>query len=220
MSFPFKLIRVPGVDALARLAELRTAGGLYPVMIGTSESLERMLETLEENDETTVEQCIAQAGALDPLAALAEAEQEYGDLEPPQGEWPEAARPPDTLIGHTDTLSGEPHPEVLIALIPAAEPWMVPCHLRIGDWNGCPPAYVHAAMFKRWYERYGATVATIADDIIEMQVERPPTTRDEAMLLAREQYLYCPDIVEQGTETLEVLAASLLDGKLWFFWWD
>jgi hypothetical protein len=40
------------------------------------------------------------------------------------------------------------------------------------------------------------------------------------MLLARDQYLYCEDNVEQWTRTLEALAARLLRGEAWYFWWD
>jgi Domain of unknown function (DUF4253) len=45
-------------------------------------------------------------------------------------------------------------------------------------------------------------------------------TRKDALDLAREQYIYCSDIVSQGTGTLEALAAGLLGGTAWFFWWD
>jgi hypothetical protein len=31
---------------------------------------------------------------------------------------------------------------------------------------------------------------------------------------------YCPDIVEQGVESVSALAAHLLDSPLWYFWWD
>jgi hypothetical protein len=31
---------------------------------------------------------------------------------------------------------------------------------------------------------------------------------------------YCEDVVLQGTLTLERLAATLLHGRVWFFWWD
>ena len=40
------------------------------------------------------------------------------------------------------------------------------------------------------------------------------------MALAREQFVYCPDIVYQGTGTLAGLAAALLEGTTWYFWWD
>jgi len=38
--------------------------------------------------------------------------------------------------------------------------------------------------------------------------------------LAREQYAYCNDLVDQGTESVAALAAGLLDGTVWYFWWD
>ncbi len=57
-------------------------------------------------------------------------------------------------------------------------------------------------------------------DVIEMRVARPPTTREDAMALANEQYAYCEDIVHQGVESLSNLAATLLNGTVWFFWWD
>jgi hypothetical protein len=38
--------------------------------------------------------------------------------------------------------------------------------------------------------------------------------------LAQAQYVYCPDIVDQGVESIEALAATLLGDPRWFFWWD
>jgi hypothetical protein len=73
---------------------------------------------------------------------------------------------------------------------------------------------------KYWQERYGAEVVGVTHDVVEMLISRPPRTRAQALELAREQCLYCSDIVLQGTNTLDVLAASLLDGTTWFFWWD
>jgi hypothetical protein len=60
----------------------------------------------------------------------------------------------------------------------------------------------------------------IAGDVVEMAVARPPRTRDEAIALAKEQYAYSPDIVDQGTETIDVLAAEIIGQPRWFFWWD
>lgn len=33
-------------------------------------------------------------------------------------------------------------------------------------------------------------------------------------------YALCADIVDQGTESIEALAAQLLVSNSWFFWWD
>jgi hypothetical protein len=53
-----------------------------------------------------------------------------------------------------------------------------------------------------------------------LRVARRPATREAALELAREQYLYCNDIVDQGTGSLSGLAASLTTDDWWFFWWD
>ncbi len=37
---------------------------------------------------------------------------------------------------------------------------------------------------------------------------------------AREQYAWCPDIVDQGCESVGVLADTLAQSTVWFFWWD
>jgi hypothetical protein len=38
--------------------------------------------------------------------------------------------------------------------------------------------------------------------------------------VGHEHYAYAPDIVDQGTETIDALAAGLLGGTAWYFWWD
>jgi len=53
-----------------------------------------------------------------------------------------------------------------------------------------------------------------------MLVDKPPHSQTEALALANEHFAYCEDIVTQGVGTIEGLAATLLEGKTWFFWWD
>ncbi len=43
--------------------------------------------------------------------------------------------------------------------------------------------------------------------------------RREALKLAREQYLYCGDIVSQGVGSIAGLAAILEVSTHWYFWW-
>jgi Domain of unknown function (DUF4253) len=57
-------------------------------------------------------------------------------------------------------------------------------------------------------------------DTIELGVAHPPTNREHAIALAYEQFAYCSDIVDHGGGTLDALAATLLNGSVWFFWWD
>jgi hypothetical protein len=220
MNYPFEIVRVPGRSALEELRALATQGRGYPVLLGTEENLAMLAQLMEENDDE-YEELLAEAEELDPqewLRERAEGDPEY--YEEPHGEWPGEFVPSDSFSGHTNIVSGEPYKEVLIALLPIEASWQAPCMLKTGGWNECPFPAEHASLFRVWEERYGAKVVTITGDTIEMSVERPPATREEALALAHQQYLYCPDIVQQGTDTIEALAAVLQKGTVWFFWWD
>ena len=57
--------------------------------------------------------------------------------------------------------------------------------------------------------------------ILEMRVLQPPATFHEALALAKEQYLYAPDVVDQWLGgNLNTLVKMLLNGPVWRFWWD
>lgn len=83
-----------------------------------------------------------------------------------------------------------------------------------------PSPELQVAVWREWGRRYGAVPACITSDVIECAVARPPQSRDEAFRLATEQWMYCEDIVSQGTETVEYLVQTLLRAPAWFFWWD
>lgn len=223
MDFPHELHRIPGADAPTSLQALRDKGAGVPVILGDAEALERAVECWEVNSERTTAELIASALEIDPLRWLAEREEddaEHYAIDP--APWPADGEAPPTgaLSAHRDVLTGNPHDEVFIAVIPTDQPWTLPCHLRIGGWNEMPQADEHAALFKLWSQTHGATVACIADDVIEFTVARPPRTRDEALALAKQHYIYCPDIVHQGVGSVEALAATLLGAGVWYFWWD
>ena len=60
----------------------------------------------------------------------------------------------------------------------------------------------------------------MTSDVLEMWVPRPPESPEAALALARAQYQYAPDVVQQGVEDVQTLAAALQDGHAWYFWWD
>lgn len=142
-------------------------------------------------------------------------------LDGPLGVWPDT--PPEGSVAYTpplDYLAGKPFPEAVILLIPTADPTTIPAHLRWGGWNANPPAEHHVAALRSWRDRYGAELVTLTHDVMELRVERRPQTREEALDLAREQYRYCSDIVDQGVGDLSALAALLMTSDWWYFWWD
>lgn len=116
--------------------------------------------------------------------------------------------------------TGAPLAQVHIVVVPTDDPTAVPAYLRWGGWNACPGPEMHVATLRRWRDAYGAELVGMSGDVLNLKVTRRPASRDEAMALAFEQFLYCPDIVLQGTNTFEPLALALMEGDWWYFWWD
>lgn len=107
-------------------------------------------------------------------------------------------------------------------VIPVKRPWHIPAFLGFGGWNACPPAEIHVALLKSWYERYGAEPVILGKDSLFLSVQKPIQTKDEALKVAREHFAYCPDNIVQGggDNTLSGCANDILKAKIWHFWWD
>jgi hypothetical protein len=142
------------------------------------------------------------------------------EREPKLGEWPAVASPMPELSVAIDFQTGQPLSTVQIGLIPTDDWTTVPAHMHWGGWNACPQPEDHVAAFRSWRDRYGTELVGLSGDTLNLRVRRRPATRAEALELAREQYLYCNDIIDQGAGTLSELAASLMASDWWFFWWD
>ncbi len=145
------------------------------------------------------------------------------DEEFEESDWPLDVVPDDKLQAlqtwDPDTGSRELE-SVFIILVRADYSWEVPAKLLYGGWNDCPVPQVHVGFSKRWFRMHDAEIISIGRATIEMRVGKPPSTRDEALELAREQFVYCPDSVDQGAGSVPSLAAELLNGLVWHFWWD
>jgi len=152
-------------------------------------------------------------------AMLRDLEQD-GPREPEVGEWPDEAPASVGLSVAFDILSKRPLERVHIALIPTDDWTTIPAHLFWGGWNACPGPESHVAALRSWRERFGAELVGLSFDTMNLRVKRRPQTRAEALELAREQYVYCEDIIDQGVGTLSQLAAALMANDWWYFWWD
>jgi hypothetical protein len=223
VTLPYETLIVSGVEAVSACLRLRAegAGRFTPVILGDPKNLSVLLSGIEGNGdspETIIDrsQGINMRSFIDKR--LAEDGEVYQHVD--KGEWPENAAPSEDLVGHTNIGRGTPLKRVAICKVPTPRSWEAPAYLSYGGWNECPGAEEHVALLRYWHEKYGADVITLSNDVIECTVSRPPIDRDQALALAWEQFVYCSDIVLQGTETLSSLAATLCGGKTWFFWWD
>lgn len=144
---------------------------------------------------------------------------------PELGEWPAEGEATELTDGGYPLLvysyeTGKPLPRVHIALIPTSDPTEIPAYLRYGGWNDCPPAEYHVAFLRDQRDRYGMELVAAGFDTLEFEAARAPQTREEAIGLAREIYLYCSDTIDQGFETVSALAHSLMISRWRFIWWD
>ena len=66
-------------------------------------------------------------------------------------------------------------------------------------------------------KKYALQLTGAGGDWCEFSIDHPPT---DWMTLAKEAYKVCPDIVDQGTGTVEKLADEMKRTKRLYFWWD
>ena len=219
-------VECDGAAALARLEELRgryPSTKKYPFLIGGERQLEMLLEVMEY-EEREPAAIVAESLSIDVPAWFEERKAEFweGDRveDDVAGEWRGEAEEKDGVKAHLDIVTGAIKPVVYIGLATVGEPWMLPAAVKYGGWNVCPDAAVQCAVMRYWKERHDAEIVSIAGDVIECVVRRPPQTAEDSIALAWEQYWYCNDIVDQGTGTVANLAAGLMNSNYWFFWWD
>jgi hypothetical protein len=225
-EFPFGLIETTGDQAFNAWLELKRAGRGAPVVLGNDKSLEILMETLSARTTEAVADIIRSAERLrhpedrarqyllqsDPDAMPFESEGAE------VGEWPAAPSASTGLSVAFDVLSRRPLQRVHIALVPTDDWTTIPAHFLWGGWNECPAPEYHVAALRSWRDRFDAELVGLTFDVMNVRVGRRPDSRGDALTLAREQYLYCNDIVDQGVETLSALAAYLMADEWWYAW--
>jgi|APTNR8051073442_1049403.scaffolds.fasta_scaffold01789_8 hypothetical protein len=234
-NFPYEIITVTGESAYAEWQRLRDLGNSYPVVIGNDESLDSVIETFDMNSSAlegatlpglvlrTPEQIIAAADLISLPSDLKKWQRitHSEELNAPKENWPSTPMLfSNGLTVATDILNGRFYDNVHIVLIPTQISWEVPAFLQWGNWNACPPSEYHVAALKKWNELYGAELVGFSGDVLDIKIQRKPSSRNEAITLAREIYYYCPDTVDQGAGSITELAAALKNSNWWSIWWD
>lgn len=107
----------------------------------------------------------------------------------------------------------------LVGLVPAAQGWEVPGIL--GFYVDGRSPLDHVVVLREWNTRYAAELVSLGGEgrTLEVLVRQPPLSPADALVLALEQYSYCPGIVE-SVEDLPEHALQLQGDRSWFFWWS
>ena len=159
----------------------------------------------------------AQAFNAAAWAAARAAEDPTAYADPDPRAWPRFAA---TFRGFHALDRFAPRGPLLLALVPLDHDWQLPLAFVFGGWNDCPEPLVHAALWRRWGQAFGAEPFALGWDTADLVAVRPPADRQAALGLAREHYAYCGDLVDQGVGSLAALAAVLTGATEWAFWWD
>jgi hypothetical protein len=92
--------------------------------------------------------------------------------------------------------------------------------LRVRNTDGINydiPADSVLALALMWDRQYGLEITGAGMDWFEARFIRPPA---DWLAFAKELYAICPDIVDQGTESVEALAAEMRRSNTLYCWWD
>lgn len=83
------------------------------------------------------------------------------------------------------------------------------------NYNISPDAVI--ARLKEWDSKFGIVLYGVGFDWVEAEFKHQP---EDMPGFAKEVYSFCPDVVEQGTGTVEGLAKEMRRTNTLYLWWD
>lgn len=196
------------------------------IVCGTEEDRSYIEEALldnplsSQNSSKEIIKASAKINAKKWLTEQLEALKNEIDLNQVSGQWAGESHNKPGFTLASDIMTGAPLDGLIGAKVKTDKNWKVPAHFNFGGWNNCPSTEIHCAIWKYWQEEYGAKIVGVSNDVIEAHISKPPLTQEEAIDLAWQHYAYCNDVVDQGTETVAMLASVLMNHHCWYFWWD
>ena len=212
-------------DILSRVPAGNVREILEPLRLARVESIQQVMEMLPVAQIEALQRSLdgksVESADIDTLARAVDASGMYsfiGSTQAAAEPWPSESRSDSKL--RFACLNQKKSSQLNLVLIRVNHSCDVPAYLSFGGWNECPVPEIHVALLREWQRDYGALPACVTGDVIECIVTRPPQDQAAAMKLAAEQWIYCDDIVGQGTQSVRKLAMELWQNRQWFFWWD
>lgn len=212
-------------DIWLRLRMLVPETRFWPVILGPEDDASEWYDEYdgeELEDSSVVTNAIAEAGQEGINAWITRRVASRGLLRAaPHGSWSNSVGWNRTFSTFSRLADGHPGAFVIIALVPTPNSWEVPAFLRYcGAANEEISPADHVRMLHYWHVQHGVELVVLWNDFMELSVPRPVLDRDAALGVAWEYFVYCPDAVYQGLESIEALASSIIGSTVWSLWWD
>lgn len=173
-NLPFPAVGVTGEKAEAELLKRRELrADTTPVIVGDRESVERLIELWDEPFDGKRESELALELSPEKWFARRREDGDEYTLDDSQSEVHESGAAPMTRLAIGYDYRGVARPEVLIATLPTDDAALIPILLRFGAWNACPEAHEHAAPARYWRGKFGAEIATLSSDVIDLVASEP-----------------------------------------------
>ncbi|MFI6286125.1 DUF4253 domain-containing protein [Streptomyces sp. NPDC051018] len=190
---------------------------------------ERMSSPASHDPAVLLAQWWADHTAVDEEDDMLDADERLAVTAPFGQTWPglapsrQTATDPDHLVAEFAQAFLADRPQTRLGLVVAASGAEA---LTAAGWNG-PCNYDNAtgkfsAVVRDWEHRFAARVVAVGFATLHLSVAAPPTTEEDALLVAAEHFAFCPDNIWQGRSpyTLTAYAERLTGVHNWDFWWD
>ena len=104
-----------------------------------------------------------------------------------------------------------------VAVLKADDMFQVVEVMGTNGWNYDISTQMLIERLRTWDQRYGLTLRGAGFDWFEAAFKRKPTNM---LKFAKEVYEFCPDVVDQGTGTVEALEKEMKRSNNVYLWWD
>jgi hypothetical protein len=105
----------------------------------------------------------------------------------------------------------------IVALVKTADKYQVLQQLETNGLNYDIDTDSVISIIKKFDERYSLDLTGAAGDYCQFHINNDP---GDWLSFAKEVYEVCPDVVDQGTGTVEALANEMKATRKLYLWWD
>ncbi|HSF18213.1 MAG TPA: DUF4253 domain-containing protein [Vicinamibacteria bacterium] len=125
--------------------------------------------------------------------------------------------PPEVVVFVSERHFGMGEEPDRVSAMKTSDPFESLRAMGTNGWNYDISPEMIIARLRQWDAIFGLSLRGVAFDWVEAEFETHPR---DMLAFAREVYEFCPDVVDQGTETVEALADEMRRSNVLYLWWD